>query len=222
MELEELKPAWERLTARVQTLEQALDVARQQHQLDKARSALRWQVTGHLMVAGGWLYFVMVVARFWVEHRDQASLLLSGIVLHVYGVLGLLASVLQLLLIAHVRYAGSVVELQRRLGSLAQLQALLSFALGIPWLWLWVPLTLVASTLLAGVNLYAVSAAWVWSSLAFGTAAMLVSVVLARYWIRRPPRSLRLRRAADLLSGRAFSRLRAEVAAARCADRAAV
>jgi hypothetical protein len=94
-----------------------------------------------------------------------------------------------------------VVLVQQRLARLRRFRARTSLMLGLPWWILWVPAAMVLAAMV-GVDLYAASPLWVWSSIGVGVTGMAVCVAIARHLARRPER---LSRFLDLHSGRSLT-----------------
>ena len=211
MDLEEMKLAWTRMEQRIDRLEGiALDALRER-KLDASRSALRRVSAGEFVRIVLWIAFVAIVAPFWIQHRAVAHLLVAGLVLHAYGVAVVCVSVVQLLLVGRLYYAGPVVVMQRQLAKLRRFRIYAELAIGLPWWLLWVPAAMVAAMKLGGVDLYAMSPAWVYGSLAVGVIGLGLSLWLARWLAARRVRWPWIQAMVDHLSGRSLARAAREL-----------
>lgn len=219
MELDDLKLAWARLEERAEAVETLVLSERRQRKLDKARRVLRWLSWGQAVQIVLWIGVVAVVAPFWIEHRRVPHLLAAGLTLHVYGVVTICATVMQLLLIARTYHTAPVVTFQRRLAELHRFRAISTLALGVPWWILWMIATMVGAEWLFDVDLYAQSPAWIQISLGIGVVGMaLTSWVAGRYAVR-PPKSPSLRRIVDDLAGRSLRRATRQLDEVACFER---
>lgn len=194
MELDELKAAWQSLDRQLQRQKTINLQLLTETRLRKARAGLRWLLAlGIGQVAFGVLVTVFC-ATFWIAHLHQPALMLSGIVLHAYGVAMIVAGVTEILLIVRTDYAGQVVVIQKYLAVLRQWRVRTKRWFGLAQWLLWVPVMLVMFEYLAGVDLWMHSPAMVGWCLATGAAGLLATLWL----LYRSPRALR-RRVGDYL-----------------------
>ena len=184
---------------------------RRHRKLDKARRVLRWLSWGQAAQIALWIGVVAVVAPFWIEHRRVPHLLAAGLTLHLYGVVTICATVMQLLLIGRTYHTAPVVTFQRRLAELHRFRAISTLALGVPWWILWVIATMVGAKWLFDVDLYVRSPAWIQISLGIGVAGMALTSWVAGRFAARPPKSPSLRRIIDDLAGRSLRRATSEL-----------
>src|SRR3546814_19101469 len=71
----------------------------------KAKAGLRWlQAFSVAQIAIGAVVTVFC-ARFWIAHMHEPALLLSGIVLHVYGIAMIISGVPEILLLVRTAHA---------------------------------------------------------------------------------------------------------------------
>lgn len=219
MELDDLKLAWARLEERAEAVETLVLSERRQRKLDKARRVLRWLSWGQAVQIVLWIGVVAVVAPFWIEHRRVPHLLAAGLTLHVYGVVTICATVMQLLLIARTYHTAPVVTFQRRLAELHRFRAISTLALGVPWWILWMIATMVGAEWLFDVDLYAQSPAWIQISLGIGVVGMALTSWVAGLYAVRPPKSPSLRRIVDDLAGRSLRRATRQLDEVACFER---
>jgi|UPI0004177767 hypothetical protein len=189
MELDDLKQAWQALDRQLQQQKRINLELLAETRMRKARAGLRWlQVLAVGQVVVG-LVVTIFCARFWSSHLHEPALLLSGIVLHAYGVAMIVAGVMEMLLLVRTDYAAQVVTIQKYLALLRQwrIRTRRWFALA-QWL-LWIPVTLVMLEYLFGFNLWAHSPATVGGFVAVGIVGLLATLWLV-FW---SPRALRRR-----------------------------
>jgi hypothetical protein len=189
MELDELKQAWQSLDRRLQQ-QNALNLQLlTDSRVRTAKSGLRWLlVRSALQIALG-VALTIFFAIFWIEHRDNVSLLVSGLVMHAYSVLLIIAGVMELLLLVRIDYAEPVVTIQRYLTLYRQWRKRCMPWLGLSQWLLWVPETLILFKFWLDVDIWANDHGVVYIFLAIGTAGLLGSMWLM-YW---SPTALRRR-----------------------------
>ncbi len=201
MELDELRTAWTQIEGRLDSAEALVLRDIRERKLDKSRSAIRRVGWGQITQILIWIAVIVVVAPFWIEHRETTHLLVAGLVLHAYGVITICLSVLQVLMIGRIDYSAPVLTIQRQLAQLHRFRVRTTMFLGLPWWVLWIPSTMVGAMWLFGIDLYAESPGWIRVSLAVGAAGMLLTVWLARRFADHPPASGTLRRMMDDMAG---------------------
>jgi len=184
MELDDLKVAWAQMEQRVNAAESLALQLQTESRLDKMRRMLRWLGWGQFVHCLFWMWFVAIVAPFWIEYRHVTHFLISGLVLHAYGVAVICIGVVQLLLIARTYYTAPVVTFQRRFAELQRFRIVSGLATGLPWWILWAVVAIVGSQKFLHIDLYARSASWFWSSVAFGAVGIGVSALVARRLVR--------------------------------------
>jgi hypothetical protein len=189
MELDDLKQAWQSLDRQLQQQKRINLELLTETRMRKAKAGLRWlQALSIGQVAVGLLVTVFC-ARFWSSHLHDPALLLSGIVLHVYGVAMIIAGVMEMLLLVRTDYAAQVVTIQKYLGLLRQWRIRSKRWFGLAQWILWIPTTLVMLEYLIGLDLWAHSPATVGWFAAVGVAGLLATLWLM-FW---SPRALRSR-----------------------------
>lgn len=194
MELDELKQAWQALDRQLQQQKRISLELLTETRMRKAKRGLRWlQALAIGQVAVG-LVVTIFCARFWSSHMDTPALLLSGIVLHVYGVAMIISGVMEVLLLVRTDYAAQVITIQKYLVLLRQWRILTRRWFGLAQWILWIPATLVMLEYLIGFDLWAHSPATVGGFLAVGIGGLLATLWLM-FW---SPRALR-RRVGDYL-----------------------
>ncbi len=176
MELDDLKAAWRQMDDRLAAQAALSTQLFTESRLDKARRHLRWLVFGQLLQLGFGVVLTVFFARFWIAHRDEATLLALGLGMHAWGVLVICSSVVELLLLTRLQFAQPVVTAQRYLALLRRWRTRVSPWFGLPFLLLWMfgPFVLAAR----GAP---IDRAWLWLNLgASVTLALALRCVLRR------------------------------------------
>lgn len=186
MELDDLKTAWQALDRRLDR-QYALELHRvEEAGVDRARRRLRPLRWGQVVQILGGVALIVWAAGFWSAHRDNLHLLLSGVSLHVYGLLMVLAAARNLYLIGRVDYGEPVVIIQKRLAALrAWRVGVEAPGFGALGCFVWIPLVLVLFQVWWGVDLWAHAPAVAWGFFASGVACLLVLLGIVA-WSRRP------------------------------------
>jgi hypothetical protein len=194
MELDELKQAWQSLDRQLQQQKRISLELLTETRMRKAKAGLRWlQALAVGQIAVG-LAVTIFCASFWSSHMREPALLLSGIVLHAYGVAMIIAGAMEMLLLVRTDYAAQIVTIQKYLTLLRQWRIRTKRWFGLAQWILWVPVSLVMLEYLIGFDLWAHSPAVVGGFLAAGIAGLLFTLWLM-FW---SPRALR-RRVGDYL-----------------------
>jgi hypothetical protein len=123
MELDELKGAWQRLDQRVQDLTAINRWLVTDAIVRKARWRLAPMVAGAVANVLIGACFAVAAGRFWTAHLDSAPVLISGIAVHVLGVMFIVIGVGRLALARQVDFARPVLDIQRSLASLQRWEA---------------------------------------------------------------------------------------------------
>jgi hypothetical protein len=189
MELDELKQAWQSLDRQLQQQKRINLELLTETRLRKAKAGLRWLQAlsvGQVLVG---LVMTVFCARFWIAHMDAPALLLSGIVLHVYGVAMIIAGVMEMLLLVRTDYAAQVITIQKYLTLLRQWRIRTRRWFGLAQWILWIPVILVMLEYWLGFNLWTHSPATVGGFLAVGVTGLLLTLWL----MYGSPRALRRR-----------------------------
>lgn len=138
MELDDLKATWQNLNDTM-ARQYVLNVAFLKDQkLDKVRHGLRPMVWGQAIQIVLGALLALTSANFWVNHRQVPHLLVSGLVMHAYGLAMILFGVRMQVLIARIDFGAPVLEIQRRMARLRHFYSRSGFWwIGLPWWVLW-------------------------------------------------------------------------------------
>ena len=185
MELDELKASWQALDRRVTEISAVNARLVNEAQTRKARWRLLPLFLNALfgLIGGG--IFAGIFARFWIAHWTTTSLVVSGMLLHAMSVGVVIASVMQILIIARINYAQPVVTIQRYL-ALLRAWSLRSFR----WTWmgmflLWPALLIVIVQSTTNINLWINARNFVINSMICGAVGALISWGFY-HWSHRP------------------------------------
>ncbi|MGH8192875.1 MAG: hypothetical protein ACREQ8_00545 [Woeseiaceae bacterium] len=209
MELDDLKTAWQEMERRLEKSENLNLQFFNERRLDKVKSALRWFGWAQAIELAVWFALVVIVAPFWIEHRETAHFLVSGLVLHAYGVAAICLGTVQLLMIGRIRFSRPVLVIQKHVAELRRMRSRSTLLLGLPWCFLWVPLLIVGAKWLWDIDVY--SPGWTPASLAFGLAVMLLAIGYARRQLHRPAGPEWSQRILDHLAGCSLNRAQQQI-----------
>ncbi|MHB8911868.1 MAG: serine/threonine protein kinase [Lysobacter sp.] len=180
MELDDFKQAWQTLDRRLER-QNAINLRiYSDGKLAKARAGLRPLVWGQViqMVLGTLL--MLMAGSFWNDHRDVPLLLVSGLVVHAYGVVITMLGGITLEMIRRIDYTAPVLGIQQQLARLRRFYIRGGMFAGLSWWLLWVPFLIV----LAGLDGNADGQAWLLSFLTINTGVGIAGL-LATWWFHR-------------------------------------
>lgn len=205
MELDELKPAWQRLEHELSEQKRITSALLAERASSRVESALRplfnWQV--FQIIAG--FVLASLGARFWLPRLDQTLLMVSGIIVHAYGIALIINGIYVVMRLREIDYSAPVTTLQKRIARLERSYVLSGWILGLPWWLLWIPVSLVLLTL-AGIDLSRVPpGSWLPANIVIGLAGMVLTVVVYR-WARRSSRPGVRERLERMVSGASIDR----------------
>lgn len=194
MEPEDLKAAWQSLEARMARSDQLQLALLRETRLVRMRRHLRPLAIGQglqLLLGAG---LIALGVACWTRNPDTPGLLITGLVVHAFGLLTLLAAVVTLVHMSRIDPAAPVLEIQRRLASLLRVYGINAALCGVPWWVMWI-LVVVAFAGLGEVPATGGTPAWITWNLAIGVVGTLATWAYA--WHRRP----RGQRGADSATG---------------------
>lgn len=185
MELDDMKRMWQSLDQHL-ARQNALDLALLREQtLASAQRRLRPLWLGQWLQIALGVLVVLGAAKFWYAHLGQLHLVVSGALLHIYGVLIIIAAGCDLQLNSRLGYNASVTTIQEDMLRYRQWRIRTSFVFVVISCFAWVPMTLVAFEALFGADIYAHAPEVMWILLASGCLCLgLMLSILS--WARRP------------------------------------
>ncbi|WP_266157922.1 hypothetical protein [Dyella silvatica] len=207
MELDDFKQAWQALDRRLEQQHTLNALLYRETRLDKARRSLRPLVWGQRLQIVAGVCVMLLFAPFWLAHLDKLHLMLSGLALHVYGLMFVLSAARNLYLVTRIDYAEQVLDIQRQLSTLQAWRERVEWPVfAIIGCFIWVPLILVIFAWMgADVWANAPIVVWSWIASAFGCLLMLWGIV---HWMRRSGRERALQRSK---SGKSVYRAESEL-----------
>ncbi len=185
MELDELKAAWQTLDRRLQQHNDINLALFKERKLEKARSSLRGLFWGQLLQVLLGVGLILLGVACWTRNTDIAGLLATGIIVHAFGVITVVAAGITLGLMGTIDYSAPVLKIQKQMAMLLRFYNVNSNVCGLPWWIMWV-LVVVAFSGLGEVQPQAATPAWIWISLAIGVVGLLATVGFMA-WQRRKP-----------------------------------
>ncbi len=210
MELDELKQAWQTLDRRLQQQNALQFEALRERKAGTIKASLRPLFWGQLVqmlfgiatvVAGVWL---------WKNFAAITTVLVAGIIVHLYGVATIIASGAVLGGISKIDRSLPVLELQQRLATLRRTYIISGAVVGLPWWLLWmVPPVVVVSLHAQQTGATAFSPALLgWC--AVGVAGLIATLWFHR-WSHKPGREALAKRLDDGAAGGSLRRAQAEL-----------
>ncbi len=152
MELDELKSAWQTLDRRLDQHDRINLLLLTEQRVAKARSRLRPLFFGQLVQILSGLLMIALGVSVWSSHREVPSLLISGLIVHVYAVATIIVAGITLGMIASINDAAPVLEIQKRLARLRTFYIRSGMAIGLAWWLFWIPFVTALFHWMAGVN----------------------------------------------------------------------
>ena len=196
MELDELKAGWAVLDERLGRIEAHLVAERTAAAQKGVRAELRPLVVGQFIqiVFGGWM--ALAAGAFWVEHRHGMNLLVTGLLLHGYGIAAMVAGARNLFLISRVRESAPVLELQRRVAALRAWRIREGWWFGVVGCFMWVAMVAWGFGLL-GVDIVALRPGFMGLQLVAAVVCLVVFLIATRR--QTSPEGSSVRRARERL-----------------------
>jgi hypothetical protein len=145
MELDDLKQAVTALDRRVAKTNDLSGAMYRERRLDRTRATLRpvlWEHAGQVALG---VLLALVVGPFWWSHRADPSLLVAGLLLHVYAALMIVLGMRVVVSVRTLDLDAPVLEIQKALASLRRSYVTTAFVVGLPWWLLWIPLVMVVT-----------------------------------------------------------------------------
>jgi hypothetical protein len=185
MELDDYKSAWQALNQKLDQQNGLNLYLLREGRAEKARRGLRPLVWGQAiqMVLGALL--ILFSVGFWSNHRHVPHLLLTGLLMHAYGLATILFSVRMQVLIHRIDFGAPVVDIQKQLAQLRRFFVVGGFWIGLPWWLLWIPLTIMAFMGL-GVDIYLRAPQVITINVAACASGLVLTLLFLRWAQGRP------------------------------------
>lgn len=184
MENDELKAAWQALERRMAQQDQLSLHLFREGRLEKARHSLRPLFWGQLIQIVFGVAMIVLGVACWTPHRDLPVLLVSGIIVHAYGVVTTAMAGLTLGLIGLIDYSAPVLTIQRHLARLRRFYICNGMIAGLSWWLLWLPFVIALGAVLGG-NLAPAAPGMLVVCLAIGIPGLIASAWIHRHRRRR-------------------------------------
>ncbi|MET0617161.1 MAG: hypothetical protein ABWZ54_05285 [Luteibacter sp.] len=196
MELDDLKAGWMEMDRRMERLERLESATFAQHVAGGVRAELKPLAIGQgvQLVAGVLLAFA--AGSFWFDHRAAPNLLVTGLLLHLYGIAMIVAAARNLVLVARVNEGAPVLALQSRIAVLRAWRIREARWFGVVGSFMWVAMVVWAFGLL-GVDIVATHPLFVGLNVLVACVCLAAFVVVSR--LARAPEGAALRRARERL-----------------------
>lgn len=198
MELDDFKSAWQELNRKLDQ-QHALNL----HLLRESRAAgvrhgLRPLARGQALQIVLGALLVLFSIGFWSNHRHVPHLLLTGLLMHAYGLAMILFGIRVEVLIHRIDFGAPVLGIQKQVAELRRFFVVGGLWMGLPWWLLWIPLMMMVFKGL-GVDLFARTPLVITLGAAVGSAGLVLTLLFLRWAKGRP-------RLASLLEGSAAGR----------------
>ncbi|MFZ2236675.1 MAG: serine/threonine protein kinase [Dokdonella sp.] len=187
MDIDELKAAWQTLDRRLDQQNRINLLQYTEQRVTNAKSRLRPLYWGQLLQLVSGVVMLALGVSVWSSHRDVLSLLLSGLIVHVYGVAMIIFAGITLGMISAINNSTPVVEIQKRLARLRTFYIRGGMAIGLAWWLLWIPFVITFFNWRFGINLYERAPSMVAISVAVGVLGLFATWLFHR-WAHSPQR----------------------------------
>lgn len=207
MDNDELKAAWQAMEAQLAEHGRLQVEYMRERKLERTRGLLRPLFWGQVLQALLGVGLVVLGVACWKQNPGVAGVFATGVVVHAFGVVTLVAAAITLGLMACIDYTAPVLRIQMQLAQLQRFHTLNGIVCGLPWWIAWV-LVVIA---VAGAGRPVSSGptpAWIAWSLAVGVAGMLGTWLL-HYLAQRSPGSRMARFLRDTASASSLRRAQA-------------
>ena len=210
MEIDELKAAWQQLDRRLDQQNRINLLQYTEQRVANAKSRLRPLFWGQLLQILSGALMIALGVSVWSSHRNLPSLLIPGLIVHVYGVAMIIIAGITLGMIAAINNATPVLEIQKRLAHLRTFYIRGGMAIGLSWWLFWSPFMATLFNWLFGINLYERAPSMVVISVAVGVLGLLATWLFHR-WAHNPQRPRLARFLDNSMTGSSLRRAHAEM-----------
>lgn len=200
MELDDFKQAWQTLDRRLERQNTINLRLYTDGKLEKARARLRPLVLGQVTQIVFGVLLMLIAGSFWVAHRDVPHLLVSGLIVHAYGLAITILAGVTLGKINQIDYAAPVLGIQLQLAHLRRFYVRGGLFAGLAWWLLWIPVAMILLMAAFGADLYINAPSAVWGGAGVGIVGLAATAWLHR-WSRHPSRPGVARAVDDSLTG---------------------
>lgn len=188
MDINEIKHAWDAMNCRIEQQDTFINNHLYQKHLDKSRNALWPLFVGQIVQLLAGLSLIILGLTSWQSSLNVTHIFISGLAIHVYGILMTILSGIMLGKIRSIDYSAPVVEIQQKLAKLRFFYIVSSRLLGLSWWVLWVPFAITLFAVTFGVDMYSRMPLALTISLVFGALGLIATWLFHR-WTKHPSRT---------------------------------
>lgn len=210
MEIDELKSAWQTLDRRLDQHDRINLLLLTEQRVAKARSRLRPLFFGQLVQIVSGVLMIALGVSVWSSNRELPSLLISGLIVHVYGVTMIIFAGIALGMIASINNAAPVLEIQKRLARLRTFYIRGGMAVGLSWWLFWIPFVTALFYWLSGVNILERTPSIAVIGIAIGVIGLFATWLFHR-WAHNPQRPRLAKFLDNSMTGSSLRRAREEL-----------
>ncbi len=181
MELDEMKLAWQSLDRQMER-RYALDF--EHYRERKLTSARRHLLPVKIALIARMLLGVAIIAiaaSFWGAHIGSTHLVVSGVLLQVYGLLMVISAAWEMQLLGDVDYAAPVLAIQSRLEKFRAWRVRTMPIWMVTGCFVWIPMTLIVFKAWLGADIYERAPAVVLYFVGSGVVTMVAFWIVARW-----------------------------------------
>lgn len=188
MDINEIKHAWDAMNRRIEQQDTFINNHLYQKHLDKSRNALWPLFVGQIVQLLAGVSLIILGLTSWQSSLNVTHIFISGLVIHVYGILMTILSGIMLGKIRSIDYSAPVIEIQQKLAKLRFFYIVSSRLLGLSWWVLWVPFAITLFAVTFGVDMYSRMPLALTISLVFGALGLIATWLFHR-WTKHPSRT---------------------------------
>ena len=200
MELDDFKQAWQTLDRRLERQNEINLHLYSDGKLRKVRAGLRPLFWGQVAQIIFGVLLMLMAGSFWVDHHDVPRMLVSGLVVHAYGLAITIMAGVTLGKISQIDYAAPVLGIQKQLAELRRFYIRNGIVAGLSWWVLWMPFMAMLFMGGVGADLYANAPSVIWIGTGVGIAGLAATWWFHR-WSRHPRRPRLAKAMDDSLTG---------------------
>lgn len=175
MEFDDMKAAWQTLDRRIEQ-QHALNLQLfRDSRSDKARTGLRPLYWGQVAQIFYGVLMILLGVSVWRSHSEIPQLFVSGIIVHVYGVVAIMLAGITLGMIRRLDYSAPVLAIQKQIAQLRSFYVRSGMIVGLSWWLFWIPFVACFFAWLAGVDVFANMGGAIGWSAGVGVAGLLAT-----------------------------------------------
>jgi hypothetical protein len=187
MELDEMKLVWSRMNEFLESQRQHSFELRIDQSLERVRTGLRPLYWGQILQIGFGFAMILLAVSYWSDNVGVWYRLVTGLILHVYGIAVIMMAGITIGQICGIDYAEPVISIRRRIARLSSTYILNGLIVGLPWWVLWVLVIAVLASF-GGVDLLGAQPIWILLCIGFGGLGLMGTWIFHR-WSHAPSRA---------------------------------